>query len=149
MVINMAQNYDKQEYNKLNSQKQSNEIQQNECQKEIYSLDEKIDRLKSAYNAIGEVKEDIDNIKNKNKNMWDNYKSIWKGKRADYFNDLCESGELKESYSGYVNNIDSVEDNINWEINKLREEQNEKYGVLSGLVNAWDDLCTKIQNFFN
>ena len=23
------------------------------------------------------------------------------------------------------------------------------YGVLSGLVNAWDDLCTKIQNFFN
>ena len=24
---------------------------------------------------------------------------------------------------------------------------NEKYGVLSGLVNAWDDLCTKIQNF--
>ena len=69
MVINMAQNYDKQEYNKLNSQKQSNEIQQNECQKEIYSLDEKIDRLKSAYNAIGEVKEDIDNIKNKNKNM--------------------------------------------------------------------------------
>ena len=45
--------------------------------------------------------------------------------------------------------IDSVEDEINWEINALKEKQNEKYGALSKLVNAWDDLCTKIRNFFN
>lgn len=42
-----------------------------------------------------------------------------------------------------------LDDAINWEINTLKEKVNEKYGVLSGLVNAWDDLCTKIQNFFN
>ena len=34
-------------------------------------------------------------------------------------------------------------------INALKEKQNEKYGALSKLVNAWDDLCTKIRNFFN
>lgn len=46
-----------------------------------------------------------------------------------------------------MSNIDAAEDAINWEINTLKEKVNEKYGVLSGLVNAWDDLCTKIQNF--
>ena len=34
-------------------------------------------------------------------------------------------------------------------IEDMLDTMNEKYGVLSGLVNAWDDLCTKIQNFFN
>ena len=48
-----------------------------------------------------------------------------------------------------MSNIDAAEDAINWEINTLKEKINEKYGVLSGFVNAWDDLCTKIQNFFN
>ena len=56
---------------------------------------------------------------------------------------------LYTAYDGYVSNIDAAEDAINWEINTLKEKMNEKYGVLSGLVNAWDDLCTKIQNFFN
>lgn len=45
--------------------------------------------------------------------------------------------------------IDDAEDAINWEINALNERKNEKYGILSGLVNAWDDLCTRIRNFFN
>ena len=53
------------------------------------------------------------------------------------------------SYDGYVSNIDDAEDAINWEINALNERKNEKYGILSGLVNAWDDLCTRIRNFFN
>ena len=66
-----------------------------------------------------------------------------------YFYDLCESGDLYTSYDGYVSNIDDAEDAINWEINALNERKNEKYGILSGLVNAWDDLCTRIRNFFN
>lgn len=56
---------------------------------------------------------------------------------------------MKIDYDGYISGIDSVEDEINWEINALKEKQNEKYGALSKLVNAWDDLCTKIRNFFN
>lgn len=62
---------------------------------------------------------------------------------------MCESGELKTSYQGYVDNIDAVKDDINWKINELKESQNERYGILSGLVNAWEDLCTRIRNFFN
>lgn len=54
---------------------------------------------------------------------------------------------MKTGYDGYISGIDSVEDEINWEINALKEKQNEKYGALSKLVNAWDDLCTKIRNF--
>lgn len=145
----MAKNYDEQEYNSLKSQKRSNEARQEECQAEIDSLGDKIERLRSAYNTIDGAKEAIDDTKGIHSNMPMFYESLWKGNRAQYFYDMCESGELKTSYAGYVSNIDAVEDTINWEINGLKEQQNEKYGILSGLVNAWDDLCTRIRNFFN
>lgn len=77
----------------------------------------------------------------------DLYQCMWTGSNAQECYDSCESGNLYTAYDGYVSNIDAAEDAINWEINTLKEKMNEKYGVLSGLVNAWDDLCTKIQNF--
>ena len=145
----MAKNYDEQEYNNLKSQKRSNEAQQEECQAEIDNLEDKIERLRSAYNTIDGAKEAIDDTRGIHSNMPMFYESLWKGSKAQYFYDMCESGELKTSYAGYVSNIDAVEDEINWEINGLKEQQNEKYGILSGLVNAWDDLCTRIRNFYN
>lgn len=77
----------------------------------------------------------------------DLYQCMWTGSNAQECYESCESGNLYTAYDGYVSNIDAAEDAINWEINTLKEKVNEKYGVLSGLVNAWDDLCTKIQNF--
>ena len=145
----MAKDYDEQEYNKLKSQKRSNEAQQEECQAEIDRLGDKIERLRSAYNTIDGAKEAVDDIRRIHSNMPMFYESLWEGGKAQYFYDMCESGELKTSYSGYVGNLDAAEDAINWEINKLKEQQNEKYGILSGLVNVWDDLCTRIRNFFN
>ena len=119
--------------------------------KKVDAIDEKIERLREVYNIIDDAKEAIDETKinQKNKISVGLYQSLWTGSKAQYFYDLCESGELLTSYSGYVNNIDDVEDAINWEINELEEKKNEKYGILSGLANAWDDLCTKIRNFFN
>lgn len=74
---------------------------------------------------------------------------MWAGCNAQECYDSCESGNLYMGYDGYVSNIDAAEDAINWEIEALKEKINEKYGVLSGLVNTWDSLCTRIQNFFN
>ena len=125
----MAKKYDRNKYQNLKNQKASNEHQQEVCQ----------------------LKEAIDDINKNQKNMIssDLYQSLWTGSRAQYFYDLCESGDLYTSYDGYVSNIDDAEDAINWEINALNERKNEKYGILSGLVNAWDVLCTRISNFFN
>lgn len=112
-------------------------------------LDEKIERLKAAYRKLDDAKEAIDDIKHNQRNMInsDLYQCMWTGSNAQECYDSCESGNLYTAYDGYVSNIDAAEDAINWEINTLKEKVNEKYGVLSGLVNAWDDLCTKIQNF--
>lgn len=112
-------------------------------------LDEKIERLKAAYRKLDDAKEAIDDIKHNQRNMInsDLYQCMWTGSNAQECYDSCESGNLYTAYDGYVSNIDAAEDAINWEINTLKEKMNEKYGVLSGLVNAWDDLCTKIQNF--
>ena len=57
----------------------------------------------------------------------------------------AEANKLAKAPKG----IDGVTAVSYTHLNTLKEKVNEKYGVLSGLVNAWDDLCTKIQNFFN
>lgn len=147
----MAKKYDRNKYQNLKNQKASNEHQQEVCQLEINEIDAKIDRLRDAYNTLDDAKEAIDDINKNQKNMIssDLYQSLWTGSRAQYFYDLCESRDLYTSYDGYVSNIDDAEDAINWEINALNERKNEKYGILSDLVNAWDDLCTRIRNFFN
>jgi hypothetical protein len=142
----MAKKNDRKEYNKLKKKKADNKKQQEQCQSEIDVLDEKIERLK-----LDDAKEAIDDIKHNQRNMInsDLYQCMWTGSNAQECYESCESGNLYTAYDGYVSNIDAAEDAINWEINTLKEKVNEKYGVLSGLVNAWDDLCTKIQNFFN
>ena len=144
----MAKEYDA-EYSNLQSQKSSNEAQQEDCKAEIEDLEEKISRLRTAYNTIDDAKESIDQIKGWHSGMPAFYESLWKGSKAQYFYDMCESGALKANYDGYVNNIDAVEDAINWEIHDLKCKTNEKYGILSGLVNAWNSLCTRIRNYFN
>lgn len=143
----MEKDYD-EDYYRLQDDKQSNESKQRECQKEIDNIGDKIDRLRDAYNAIDEEKEAINQIKIMNKNIPDSYEE-WTGKNAEIFFDMCESGELKSSYEGYISNIDRIQDDINWEIYHLEAQQNEQYGILSGLVDAWDKLCTKIENYVN
>lgn len=145
----MAEDCREEEYNRLKEQKQSNEVQQEACQAEINSLGDKIERLEAAYRTMDEAKEAIHDIRTIHANMPMFYEALWEGSRARYFYDLCESGELDSAYSSYISHIDAEEDALNWEINKLKEKQNEKYGILSGLVSAWDDLCTRMQNFFN
>ena len=151
LIINAINENDRKEYNKLKKKKADNKKQQEQCQSEIDVLDEKIERLKAAYRKLDDAKEAIDDIKHNQRNMInsDLYQCMWTGSNAQECYDSCESGNLYTAYDGYVSNIDAAEDAINWEINTLKEKVNEKYGVLSGLVNAWDDLCTKIQNFFN
>lgn len=143
----MEKDYD-EDYYRLQDDKQSNESMQRECQKEIDNIEDKIDRLREAYNAIDQEKETINQIRKMNKDLPDSYEE-WIGKNAETFFDMCESGELKTSYEGYVSNIDKIQDDINWEIYNLETKQNEQYGILSGLVDAWDKLCTKIENYFN
>ncbi len=147
----MAKKYSKGEYQNLKTQKENNEEKQALCQAEIDEIDAKIDRLREAYDKLDDAKETIDVIKSNQKNMINTelFQSIWSGSQAQYFYDLCDSGELYSAYNGYVSNIDDVEDGINWEINKLNERKYEKYGILTGLINAWDDLCTRIHNYFN
>ena len=145
----MAKKYDNSKYQSLKSQKSANEKKQESYKSEINDIEAEIERLRVAYNTLDDAKEALEDIKNIHSNMPTFYESLWTGNKAQYFYEICESGGLKIDYDGYISGIDSVEDEINGEINALKEKQNEKYGALSNLVHAWDDLCTKIRNFFN
>lgn len=145
----METEYNMYEYYSLLTSRDSNGAQQNSCRGEIQIIEDRIGRLKEAYRSLDEAKESIDELKGKHSYKTGNYEIYWKGGNANWHYTSCESEDMYVSYDEYVSSIDNAEDAINWEINRLKEKLNEQYGILEGLVNAWNDLCTRINNFFN
>lgn len=138
------------EYESLKGQLSSNESQQAATRSEITNLDVKIQRLRDAYNKLDEAKESVKVQKNIVSNMPDFYESVWKGAHATSVYTACESGGvLSNEYANYVDALDEIEDNINNEINRLNNIRSEKWGILQGLINAWNNLSTRIRNYFN
>lgn len=138
------------EYESLKGELSSNESQQATTRSEISDLDNKIQRLRDAYNKLDEAKESVKVQKNIVGNMPDFYESLWKGAHANSVYTACESGGvLSTEYANYVDALDEVEDNINNEINRLNNIRSEKWGILQGLINAWNNLSTRIRNYFN
>ena len=105
--------------------------------------------MRRVYNNIDAAKESIKNIKKANNKLPNSYKNVWKGNNADTIFGICDGGNLQQDYKNYIDSIDSVEDAINREICSLKSMRSQKYGILQGLINAWNTLSTEIRNYFN
>lgn len=145
----MDEEFDYAEYDRLQNEKYANEMQQSQCQSEINSLDEEISLLEEAYETIKDAKDYIKDVKKEIQKIPDKELEGWKGSVFESLKESSEETGLKSAYDSYIDNINEVEDAINWDINHKKEERNEKWGILSGLKNAWDDLCTWIGNLVN
>lgn len=145
----MDEEFDYAEYDRLQNEKSVNEAQQSQCQSEINSLDDEISMLGEAYETIKDAKGYVKDIQKEISKIPDKELDGWKGSVFESLRESSEESGLKEIYESYIDNINTVEDAINWDINHKEEERNEKYGILSGLKNTWDDLCTWIGNLFN
>lgn len=145
----MSQNDDKQkqaEYNNLQRTKTAKQTEYNNAVAFNNQIDEKIRRLKSAYSRMGLKKENYRNIKKQEKKtIDDDYR--WKGN--NYTIVISQNGgNLKSSDEKYYREIDSIQDEINNEITRLR---NMKYSdtFLGNLMRQINNLGTRIRNFFN
>lgn len=137
-------------YDNLNQQRSRNERQQRLTRNEITALEKKIARLRAAYSTIDREKEYVKSLRRNVKDSVNFYESGWKGAHAGHVYEACEKGgSLYQSYSSYIDSVDDIEDSINREIARLNNLKAQKWGFLSGLVQAWNNLTTEIRNYFN
>lgn len=139
-----------EEYNQLLSDKAQNEKNQKKTQDELDKIQQQIDDMKAAYDAIDAAKEDLKEIRKSIKKLPGKYDDNWKGSVANGVYESCKSdGDLYKAYTSFIDAIDDIEDDINNHIRDLKNEHSNQTGILRGLVEAWNGLCTAIQNFFN
>lgn len=137
-------------YDSLNQQRSQNERQQGQTRSEIAAIEKKIERLRMAYSAIDQEKEALKGYRKSIKDSVGFYDSGWKGEHASHVYEACEkNGTLYQSYSSYIDAVDSIEDSINREINRLNNLKAQRWGFLSSLIRAWNNLTTEIRNYFN
>lgn len=137
-------------YYRLENERGHNEQQQQNTQNEIDDIDKKIQRLRTAYKTLDGQKESIKSQKTTLKGLKDFHDYAWKGEHATAVYDSCGSGgTLSSNYQSYIDGIDGIEDSINNEIARLKNLRSEKWGILQGLVRAWNNLCAEIRNYFN
>ena len=141
---------DQQGLTNLENEKRKNEADQQVVKNQINDLDEHISRLRSAYDAIGESKHEIEYVQEAIACKARSYGGSWKGRKYDCFlMDCSNSGGLHAAYQFYINEVDWIQDSINEEIYRLECQKSEKYGILQGLVNAWNRVVTDIRNYWN
>lgn len=141
-----------QEYNTLKSQNYNRALSINNTKSQIDSIDSKIRRLDNAYNKIGEFKNAAKTIRNNEKgNVFtfgvSNTSSYWKGQNYDKYSKYNTA--LDSDHITYINQIDRAQDLINDERRRLKNMRAEKAGILKGLIEAYNYVENKIQNFFN
>lgn len=137
-------------YYRLENQRGQNESQQESVQNEIDDIDKKIKRLRTAYNTLDKQKESIKGQKGTISRIKNNYEGNWKGQHATSVYDACTGkGAVASAYQSYADAIDEIEDAINNEICRLKNLRADKWGILQGLIRAWNSICTQIRNYFN
>ena len=139
-----------QHYYSLASEKTENEGEQNRTQADIDDIDSQIERLQDAYNAIDDEKELLKDQRRNLRGMPTMYEGSWKGAHASSIYEACtKGGQLDEAYTTYIDAIDDIEDSINDKIRELKDKRAEKWGILQGLIRAWNYICTEMRNYFN
>lgn len=134
------------EYSSLKRSKAAKQTQYNNAITFNSQIDEKIRRLKNAYSKMGQKKESYRQTKRQEKKtIDDDYR--WKGNNQAIIISQ-DGGKLKSADEKYYKELDSIQDEINDEITRLR---NMKYSdtFLGNLRKQINNLGTKIRNFFN
>lgn len=134
------------DYDDLYRQKSSVEYQMQCAQNDISNLQEQIDRLYAAKNAIEHEKEEcfstVGSISAFSLKWYD-----WQGEQYTSFSENADN-YVKKSME-YYQYIDDVADEINRTITRLEIQQSDSRGLWGWCVSRWRELCTLIENATN
>lgn len=143
------QEYD-EEYQNLCNQKDANARDQASVQETINDLDDQIERLQRAYDDLDDAKEGLKDVRKAIKKLPNEYDDDWEGQVAQEVYDECrEDGSIEYFYTRYIDEIDTIQDDLNLKLTDLENEKLRQNGILGELVAIGNSLWTRIQNWFN
>lgn len=144
----MAKSKDKiAQEKKLKKQKTAKVNELNRLIKNNEDIDEKVRRLKNAYNKINEAKDYI--LKQNLSYTYDvHYKSLkWKGQNHNKYK--TKDSVVYEDLNRYHKDIDRILDDINRKIRDLKNAQDKNNGPIGWLRTQIRNIETDLVNLFN
>lgn len=140
------------EYNGLCNERSSASSQIDASEARIADYEAKIELLETAYSSVKTVKDNIEEQWRADvKKCYNDYNDDgyeWAGKAYDEVESEV-SQFICWHFEDIIDNIDDVLDEINLEITRYENLIIEEEGILVGLRTWWNNLCTRIANYWN
>ena len=141
--------YTQEEYDKAINEKRDLESKQESCSSQNGNIEEAIERLEIAYSRLYEVKGEVKDIKEYIARKADDIQNDYRGNKQDKKKDSIIHLEIDSSIKKYLNDLDSVIDEINLKIQSLKEEKASNEGLLAQIGAQLEKVCTWLENCFN
>ena len=96
------------------------------AQSRITTIDEQLERLRTAKKSVGEIQKKVHDTKKKI--IKKNYQPTWKGKQKDAFTKQWET--FSSDYTSFQTEMNTFYDAICDEITRLENQKNEENGTI-------------------
>lgn len=115
------------------------------AQSRITSIDEKLERLRTAKKSVGEIQQNVHNIKYPI--MHRNIQPEWQGKQKDDFTKQWET--FSSDYTSFQTEMNTFYDAICDEITRLENQKNEEHGIIGWCQSQMNNLGNFIEKLLH
>ena len=115
------------------------------AQSRITTIDEKLERLRTAKKSVGEIQKKV--YYTKKKIIRKNYQPTWQGKQKDDFTKQWET--FSSDYTSFQTEMDTFYDAICDEITRLENQKNEENGLIGCLQSLKNSLENSIEKLLH
>ena len=115
------------------------------AQSRITSIDEKLERLRTAKKSVGEIQKKFHDTKKKI--IRKNYQPTWQGKQKDDFTKQWES--FSSDYTSFQTEMNTFYDAICDEITRLENQKIEENGLIGCLQSLKNSLENSIEKLLH
>ena len=115
------------------------------AQSRITSIDEKLERLRTAKKSVGEIQKKVHDTKKKI--IRKNYQPTWQGKQKDDFTKQWET--FSSDYTSFQTEMNTFYDAICDEITRLENQKIEENGLIGCLQSLKNSLENSIEKLLH
>lgn len=115
------------------------------AQSRITTIDEKLERLRTAKKSVGEIQKKV--YYTKKKIIRKNYQPTWQGKQKDAFAKQWET--FSTEYTNFQTEMNTFYDAICDEITRLENQKNEENGIIGWCQSQMNNLGNIIEKLLH
>ena len=115
------------------------------AQSRITTIDEKLERLRTAKKSVGEIQKKV--YYTKKKIIRKNYQPTWQGKQKDAFAKHWET--FSTEYTNFQTEMNTFYDAICDEITRLENQKNEENGIIGWCQSQMNNLGNIIEKLLH